>query len=215
MTPVRNREVVASGRELDPEAANLRVTLSSMSRIPDPPSRPPRTAWAAAIGMLARRDLSEGEVRTKLLAREFAEDEVEAALSRLLRRRYLDDRSLAAAVVRTQARTKHHGPLKVKAYLQRRQIPEELGQEAIRAEFPEGAENERAVIALQRMGRRASGGGAKGDSAIAGPEPQSRKETGRLFRRLVSRGYSWEAARHALWSGINASGEERDREIER
>ena len=186
-----------------------------MSRAPDPPSRPPRTAWAVAIGMLARRDLSEGEVRAKLLAREFAEDEVEETLSRLLKRRYLDDRSLAFAVVRAQVRTKHQGPLKVKAYLQRRQIPEELAQEAIRAEFPDGAENERAAIALQTMWRRAAGGDAEEDSAAAEPDTRDRKEAGRLFRRLVARGYSWAAARHALSSNVNASSEEGDREIER
>ena len=193
----------------------MRVSLPPMSRAPDPPSRPPRTAWAVAIGMLARRDLSEGEVRTKLLAREFAEDEVEETLSRLLKRRYLDDRSLAFAVVRAQVRTKHQGPLKVKAYLQRRQIPEELAQEAIRAEFPDGAENERAAIALQTMWRRAAGGDAEGDSGAAEPDTRNRKEAGRLFRRLVARGYSWAAARHALSSNINASSEEGEREIER
>ena len=94
-----------------------------MSRTANPPSARPGTAWGAAVGLLARRDLSEGEVRMKLLARDFGEPEVEAAIARLRERRYLDDRSLAEAVARTQARTKHQGPLKVRAHLRRRRIP--------------------------------------------------------------------------------------------
>ena len=146
--------------------------------------------------MLARRDLSEGEVRSKLLARDFAEGEVEEAVSRLRERRYLDDHSLAAAVVRTQARTRHHGPLKVRAHLSRRQIPEELAQQAIRAEFSERAEFERATVALRRLERPGSAPATRGRG---GPDPGERRQVAaRLLRRLVARGYSWEAARRAV-----------------
>ena len=185
-----------------------------MPHTKDPPSRGPTTAWGAAASMLARRDLSEGEVRTKLLARDFAEPEVEKAISRLRERRYLDDRSLAAAVARTQARTKHQGPLKVRAHLRRRQIPEELALAAIRTEFPEGAEGGRAVIALRRMGPSPAAHQARGQAGTTGPDAQSRKEAGRLFRRLVARGYSRDAARHAVLSDGQFLEENRDGELE-
>lgn len=156
-----------------------------------------RTAWATAIGLLARRDLSEEEVRLKLLDREFAEREVEETVSRLRERRYLDDRALALAVARARSRTKHHGPLKVRAYLSKRQIPEELAREAIRVEFPEGAELERAEIALRRMARSTNPNPSAGGRDEPGSDAR-RKANARLFRRLVARGYSWEAARRAL-----------------
>lgn len=160
-------------------------------------SSAPTTAWSAAISLLARRDLSEGEVRSKLLARNFAEPEVDEAVARLRERRYLDDHSLAAAVVRTQARSKHQGPLKVRAHLSRRQIPEELAQEAIRAEFSDGAETERALLALRRLERSGSAPAPPGGSS--GQDPDERKKAAaRLLRRLVARGYSWEAARAAV-----------------
>ena len=184
-----------------------------MPRTTNPSSRRPTTAWGAAIGLLARRDLSEGEVRTKLLARDFGEREVEEAISRLRERRYLDDRSLAEAVARTQARTKHQGPLKVRAHLRRRRIPEALALEAIREEFPEGAEGERAVIALRRLEPAPAGLGERGPDD-APPPAESRKESGRLFRRLVARGYSWEAARHAVLSAGRPLEEQRDPELE-
>ncbi len=135
----------------------------------------------------------------KLLAREFGEPEVEETISRLRERRYLDDRSLAEAVARTQARTRHQGPLKVRAHLRRRRIPDALALEAIRAEFPEGAEDERAVIALRRLQPAPAvsrDGGRDGSTSPA----ERRKEAARLFRRLVARGYSGEAARHAVLS---------------
>ena len=184
-----------------------------MSQTAMPSARRPATAWGAAIRLLARRDLSEGEVRTKLLSRDFEEPEIEETISRLRARRHLDDRSLAEAVARTRARTKHQGPLKIRAHLRRRQIPEELALEAIQAEFPEGAEDERALMALRRLepsprGQRAPGG----DRAVSGPD--HRQNAGRRVRRLVSRGYSWEAARHAVLSDNHALREEPDSELE-
>ncbi len=181
-----------------------------MPRAASQSARGPTTPWGVAISLLARRDLSEGEVRTRLLARDFAETDVEETISRLRKRRYLDDRGLAAAVARTQARTKHQGPLKVRAHLRRRQIPEDLAVEATRAEFPEGVEGERAVIALRRLEPSAAGlpGRRERDAAR---DPANRKAAGRLFRRLVARGYSWEAARHAVLSGGGALEEENDR----
>ena len=155
--------------------------------------------------MLARRDLSEGEVRSKLLARDFEASEVEDAVARLRERRYLDDRTLALALARAQSRTKHQGPLKISAHLNKRQIPEELVREALRAEFPAGVEMERAAITLRRLARSAgarrapAGAGEPGpDEGPAEEKDERKKENGRLFRRLVARGFSWEAARRAL-----------------
>ena len=182
-----------------------------MSQTANPSSPRPATAWGAAIGLLARRDLSEGEVRTKLLARDFGEREVEEAVSRLRERRYLDDRSLAGSIARTQARTKHQGPLKVRAHLRRRRIPEHLALEAIRTEFPEGAEGERAVIALKRLQPVSSLDERGGDGAV--PPAERHKESARLFRRLVARGYSWEAARHAVLADGRPLEQERDPEL--
>ncbi|MDE2972555.1 MAG: regulatory protein RecX [Acidobacteriota bacterium] len=148
----------------------------------------------------------------KLLAREFGEPEVEETISRLRERRYLDDRSLAEAVARTQARTRHQGPLKVRAHLRRRLIPDALALEAIRAEFPEGAEAQRAVIALRRLQPVPAASRDGGlDGAISPAE--RRKEAGRLFRRLVARGYSGEAARHAVLSAERPLEQERHPEL--
>ena len=142
--------------------------------------------------MLARRDLSEGEIRSRLLAREYPEPEVAGVIARLRERRYLDDRALALAAARSRAERRHEGPLKVVAHLRKRQIPDELVREAIREAFPEGSEIERAALALARLrrtGRRRENNG----------QDDRRNDQEKLLRRLLARGYSWEAARGAVF----------------
>lgn len=168
-------------------------------------SRRPPTAWGAAIGLLARRDLSEGEIRAKLLAREYPGSDTEEAIVRLHERGYLDDRALALAVARKRGEQRLHGPIKVRAYLRERGIPEALADEALGAVFPEGVETERAARALERIARRSRGTDFRrnrDESAPPSPGRPDRRSAGRdrdrLLRRLLARGYSSEAARGAV-----------------
>ena len=142
--------------------------------------------------MLARRDLSEGEIRSRLLAREYPEAEVAGVIARLRERRYLDDRALALAAARSRAERRHEGPLKVVAHLRKRQIPDELVREAIREAFPEGSEIERAALALARLRRTSRRRENNG-------QDDRRNDQEKLLRRLLARGYSWEAARGAVF----------------
>ena len=142
--------------------------------------------------MLARRDLSEGEIRSRLLAREYPEPEVAGVIARLRERRYLDDRALALAAARSRAERRHEGPLKVVAHLRKRQIPDELVRDAIREAFPEGSEIERAALALARLRRTSRRRENDG-------QDDRRNDREKLLRRLLARGYSWEAARGAVF----------------
>src|SRR5262245_28911988 len=67
----------------------------------------PQSAYQRALGRLARRDHSVAELRRALVARGHEEDEVEAALERLRRERYLDDAGYAERYARS--RLAHHG----------------------------------------------------------------------------------------------------------
>ena len=146
--------------------------------------------------MLARRDLSEGEIRSRLLAREYPEAEVAGVIARLRERRYLDDRALALAAARSRAERRHEGPLKVVAHLRKRQIPDELVRDAIREAFPEGSEIERAALALARLRRTSRR--RENDGQDNGQDDR-RNDREKLLRRLLARGYSWEAARGAVF----------------
>lgn len=61
------------------------------------PSRPNALQYAA--GALARRRLSEAELRARLAARGYPEGDADAAVARLRELGHLDDRALAADVV--------------------------------------------------------------------------------------------------------------------
>ena len=67
----------------------------------------PPTAYRRAILRLARRDHSAAELRRALLARGHPADEVEEAIARLLREKYLDDSGYAARFA--TSRLAHHG----------------------------------------------------------------------------------------------------------
>ncbi len=145
--------------------------------------------------MLARRDLSEGEVRARLRERKYPDPEIESAIARLRERRYLDDRSLALAAARHRAEGRLEGPIRVTAHLRQRQLPDLLIEEAVRAAFPEGAEARRAAAALERIARTTSrsAGIRNADARSTGNASPARTRE-RVLRRLLARGYSWEAA---------------------
>ncbi len=147
----------------------------------NPSVSPPRSAWVVSLSLLARRDLSEGEVRARLLDREYPNGEVEETIGKLRQHRYLDDRTLAVEVAGSRARRKLHGPAKVTAHLRRRRFPAELVEEAVRAAFPGETELARARDALQRM-----------------RETRTPPDRPGAYRRLANRGFSPEAIREAV-----------------
>ncbi len=67
----------------------------------------PPTAYRRAILRLARRDHSAAELRRALLERGHPADEVEEAIARLVREKYLDDGGYAARFA--TSRLAHHG----------------------------------------------------------------------------------------------------------
>tara|TARA_R110002050_G_scaffold5842_9_gene25055 strand:- start:368 stop:859 length:492 start_codon:yes stop_codon:yes gene_type:complete len=59
-----------------------------------------RTALHCSVGLLARREHSEYELRQKLVQREFPEEEIEHAIDRLLEKNYLSDKRFAQSICR-------------------------------------------------------------------------------------------------------------------
>lgn len=84
-------------------------------------------AMAYALRLLAARAYSEKRLGEKLAAR-FPEEAVERVLERLKAMGYLDDRAFARSFVETHRK---YGPLKLKALLRARGVPEEVAEEAV------------------------------------------------------------------------------------
>ena len=70
---------------------------------------PAPSAYQRALRRLARRDHSVAELRRALAARGHEPDEVEAALERLRRERYLDDAGFAERFARSRLAHQGHG----------------------------------------------------------------------------------------------------------
>ncbi len=106
--------------------------------------------------MLARRELCEAQVRTRLARRQFEPSEVEEAIARLQRERALDDRRTALACARTEAHVKHHGRRRALRQIETLGIARDLARAAVAEVFEDLDEDELIAQALGRRLRHAS-----------------------------------------------------------
>ena len=107
-------------------------------------------AYVTALGLLARRELAEAQLRTRLAKRKFQDDEIDAAMTRLRRERALDDRRTALACARTQVRIKHRGRARVVRHIEALGINRDIAREAVADVFAELDENALLEQALDR-----------------------------------------------------------------
>lgn len=140
-------------------------------------------AFEAALRLLGVRQRSVFELSRKLGEKGFPDEEVEAAVERLLKAGYLNDEEFALSLARSRARNKAWGPAKIAQDLSLRGIAKETVKEAVRLACPE--EEELALAALKKWRRSHNG--------LSG-----RQATEKAFRHLSSRGFS----PSAIWKAI-------------
>jgi regulatory protein len=136
-----------------------------------------RSAYLEALYLLARRELSEQQLRARLTARDHSEDEIEAAVARLLEQGSLDDGRVARAYARTAVKTKGRGRLRVQRELHAMGIMKEVAAEAIAETF--GELDERTLIA-EAIRKKLRGK----------PKLESPAEYARLYGHLMRQGFS-------------------------
>jgi regulatory protein len=133
-------------------------------------------AYLAGLQLLARRELSEAQVRQRLARRGYAADDIETAIARLLEERALDDRRVAAAIAHTETRVRGRGRLRVKRQIEAAGISPSLAQDAVDAVFGEIDADALLTAALERR--------LRGRTTIADD-----REYQRLYRYLVTQGF--------------------------
>jgi regulatory protein len=133
-------------------------------------------AYLAGLQLLARRELSEAQVRQRLARRGYAADDIETAIARLLEERALDDRRVAAAIAHTKTRVRGRGRLRVKRQIEAAGISPSLAQDAVDAVFGEIDADALLTAALERR--------LRGRTTIADD-----REYQRLYRYLVTQGF--------------------------
>ncbi len=126
-----------------------------MARRRSPPASgdPSRSAYATALGLVARRELSAAQVRERLEARGFSSEAIQAALDRLESNGAIDDRRTAHAIARTEVR-QSRGPSRVRRVLEQAGVSRDLVRDALQEAFANTSERDAIDRALARRYRR-------------------------------------------------------------
>jgi regulatory protein len=106
---------------------------------------PAQVAWRCAVRLLAARDRSTHEIRTRLDAFGAAPEIIAATVSRLQERHYLDDERFARTVAENAVR-RGHGSERVRFELAAKGVAEPLVDAAIAAAFADESTLARAVL---------------------------------------------------------------------
>ena len=145
-----------------------------------------RSAYSAGLLMLARRELSEAQIRQRLTRKEFEPAAIDEAVARLRKVKAIDDRRVAVSLARTETQVRTRGRGYVTRKLQSIGIGPEVAKEAIDEVF--GTLDEPALLE-RALARRLRGPGAR---------IQDQAHFRRLLNQLVSQGFKPSAVISAL-----------------
>jgi regulatory protein len=126
--------------------------------------------------MLARRELSEAQVRQRLHRKGYEDEEIDEAIGRLTSERAIDDARVAEAIARTEAGVKRRGKLRVTREIESAGIARSTARRAVDEVF---ADLDSRALLEAALARR-----LRGSAAI-----QDDKQFQRLFRYLVGQGF--------------------------
>ena len=134
------------------------------------------TAYLDGLKMLARRELSEAQVRQRLTRKGHEADTIDEAVDRLRAERAIDDNRVADAIARTETAIRRRGRLRVSQQIQRAGIDKATATRALDDVF--GALDPDALIEASLAKR------LRGRERVADD-----REFQRLYRYLVGQGF--------------------------
>lgn len=150
-------------------------------------ARKPLPLHERALGLLAVRQRSVREMRTRLLSAGFEPAEVDAEIATLLEVGLLDDAAFARAAAEQALGRRHEGRRSVASTLRIRGVDPTLAQRTIEEVDDQGDEARAVEFARQRASRMT------GD-----PTAVRRRLMGQLQRRGFSQGVAWRAVAAAI-----------------
>lgn len=151
-------------------------------RSPGDPGPPPGSARLAALRLLARRDYSAAEVATRLSARGYDRQDIEAAIETLQADGSIDDTRSARSHVHTAASVKRRGSVRIRRELEARGF----GADAVRAALAALTRDDDLVAIRRHLARR----------PLPSPLPADARR--RLFQQLLRRGFPADLVARAL-----------------
>jgi regulatory protein len=132
--------------------------------------------YLTALRMLARRELSEAQLRERLLRRQHGPDAIQAALTRLKSERNLDDERVAGAIARSETNLKKRGRFRVTRQIEAAGIASSIAKRVVDETF---AAIDGDALLKQALARR-----LRGRTRI-----EDDRELQRLYRYLVAQGF--------------------------
>jgi regulatory protein len=137
------------------------------------------------LKMLARRELSEAQVRQRLARRGHEDAAIDEAIDRLKQEHAIDDRRVAEAIARSEAGAKHRGRLRITRKVESAGIDGATARRAVDEAFRDVDDD---VLLDRAIARRMRTRTSIDDDA----------EFRRLFRYLVGQGYEADRVMKAL-----------------
>jgi regulatory protein len=133
-------------------------------------------AYVDGVKLLARRELSELQVRDRLARRGHDEAAIEAAIARLRAERAIDDGRVAETIARTETERRGRGKLRVRMHVERAGIAASTATRAVDDAF--SAVDEDALIEAALSKRLRPGEPIEDD-----------RQFQKLYRYLTSQGF--------------------------
>src|SRR5688500_6731190 len=145
-------------------------------------------AFTLALKLLSTRELSESQLRARLIRRQLEPGDIDTAIDRLKADGTLNDRRVAVAVARLESAIKHRGRARVMQKVRQAGIDADTAEDAVREVFEDVDETALLDRALERR--------------LRGKTPRELDEKGRarIVRGLVAQGFRLEAVLKRLKS---------------
>ena len=143
------------------------------------------SAYDDGLRMLARRELSELQVRQRLARKGHDRPSIDDAVARLREERAIDDARVAEAIARTETSVRRRGRLRVRMQIERAGISKAIAVHAVNEIF-DGVDDEALLQAS--LAKR-----LRGRDAIADD-----RDFQRLYRYLVGQGFESDRVLRAL-----------------
>jgi regulatory protein len=143
------------------------------------------SAYLDGLKMLARRELSELQVRQRLARKGHEPDAIDEAIARLRDERAVDDERVAEAIARTETSVRRRGKLRVRMQIERAGIAKPTAKRAVDDVFD--AIDDAALLEASLAKR------LRGRETIADD-----REFQRLYRYLIGQGFESDRALKAL-----------------
>jgi len=143
------------------------------------------SAYVDGLKMLARRELSELQVRQRLARKGHQPDAIDEAVARLREERALDDTRVAEAIARTETSIRGRGKVRVRMQIERAGISKDTAKRAIDDVF--GGIDDGALLQSSLTKR------LRGRETIADD-----REFQRIYRYLIGQGFESDQVMRAL-----------------